>query len=98
MATGLKRAEAEGGVEASAIKEAVGKFSIKPPEIDVWIDSSGLLQRESAVMSISTGGATVGGEIDIDFSNYGTQTSVTIPTANQVASYSTFLSAAQAAG
>jgi hypothetical protein len=98
MEAGLKRAEAQGGVEASAIKEALDKISIKPPEIDVWIDSSGLLQRESAVMSISTGGTTVGGEIDIDFSNYGSQSAVTIPTASQVASYDTFLSAAQAAG
>ncbi len=98
MASGLKRAEADGGVDAAAIKEALSKVSIAPPEVDVWIDSSGLLQRERAVISISTGGTTVGGDIDVDFSNYGTQTAVTVPAASQVAPYSSFLSAAQAAG
>jgi hypothetical protein len=98
MAAGLKREEALGGAEASAIKAALNEFSINPPQIDVWVNSSDLLQREKTVISVSTGSTTVGGEIDIDFSNYGTQTEVTIPAGSQVAPYSTFLSAAQAAG
>jgi hypothetical protein len=98
MAAGLKREEAQGGVVAATIKADLKEFSFNPPQIDVWVNSSDLLQREKVVISISTGSATVGGEIDIDFSNYGTQSEVTIPAASQVAPYSTFLSAAQAAG
>jgi len=98
MSAGLKRAEAQGGVEASAIKEALKKFSISPPKIDVWIDSSGLLQRETTVLSVATAGATVEGDIEVDFSNYGSQTTVSIPAAGEIAPYSSFLSAAKAAG
>jgi hypothetical protein len=98
MAARLKSEEAQGGAEASAIKAALAELSVHPPQLDVWVNASDLLQREKAVISISTGSATVGGEIDIDFSNYGTQAEVTTPAASQVAPYSTFLSATQAAG
>lgn len=98
MAAGLKRAEARGGAEASAIKAALTTLSLSPPVIDVWIDSTGLLQREKVVLSMSSDGTTAGGDVEVDFSNYGSQTTVTIPPASEIVTYGAFLSAATAAG
>ena len=98
MAAELKRAEAKGGVEASTIKSALKIFSLSPPVLDVWIGSNNLVQSEKVVISASASRATVGGDVDVAFSNYGSQVSVAIPAANQVAAYGAFLSAAKAAG
>jgi hypothetical protein len=98
MSNEIKQAEAKGGVAASAMKAALKNFSLNPLVLDVWLGTNDLVQSEKIVLSGSEGGVPIAGDLDIVFSNYGSPVTVSIPAANQIVSYSAFLSAAKAAG
>jgi hypothetical protein len=61
---------------------------------DVWIDSSGLLRRET----VNVGGGTSGevGKVDMTFVNYGTPVSIAAPPSNEIVGFTQFQSDMQA--
>jgi hypothetical protein len=69
--------------------KALGTFSS-----DVWVDSSGLLRRETVNVGGGTSGAT--GKVDVTFSNFGTPVTIEPPAAGDVISFSQFDSDLQA--
>lgn len=79
------------------VKSVLHTLSKSPPVFKLWLDASHLLRREEATISISTAGTSASVDMDINFTDYGTPITVTIPAASDVGSYSAFLRAAQAA-
>lgn len=67
------------------------------PTIDVWFDSSKLLRRIGFVTNQTQNGTNIAVNVEVDFVNYGTPVSISAPSPSDVASYSQFLAAAQAA-
>lgn len=61
--------------------------------MDVWFDSSGLMQR----MKVNIGTTTASGSVIMTFKNYDTPVSVSPPAPSDVISYSAFMTAAQSA-
>jgi hypothetical protein len=66
-----------------------------PPQLKVWIGTDNLMRRETASIQMSVSGVTASSNIAIDFVNYGTPVSISLPDASSVASYASFLAAAK---
>jgi hypothetical protein len=98
MSAAIKRAEAQGGATAQALKASLKVVSLNPPVVKLWLGSDHLLVREEALISVSSGGATASGDMFINFSDYGGSSSISAPVASTVASFKEFLTAAQAPG
>lgn len=65
--------------------------SSPPPTFTVWFDGSQLLRRIAIDMQLAAlGRGSGGGQIDMDFSNYGVPVHVTAPAASDVMPYSQF--------
>lgn len=71
--------------------------SLGLPSVDVWFDSSRLLRRMTYVLTQTQGRATTTVTLTMDFGHYGVPVSISAPTPGDVASYSAFVAAAQAA-
>lgn len=98
MVAASKRLLAKGGAEAQEMRALLSSISMEPPVIEVWLGADHLLRREKVSMSASSIGNSVSGDVEVDFSNYGSPVTVSIPAAGDVATYSDFLAAANAAG
>jgi hypothetical protein len=98
MAAAAKRVEKLSAAESQAVTAVIHEFTKSPPVMKLWIDANHLLRREEVSIGVSTSTGTVSSDAVIDFSDYGTPISVSIPAAGDVASYSAFMAAAQAAG
>jgi hypothetical protein len=92
-----KRLAAENGAPTGLEKEMFSGFERQPPVVKIWIDANHLVTREEVLISFSTVGAAVGGDVIVDFSKYGGPVSISIPAAGVVGSYSAFEAAAKAA-
>jgi hypothetical protein len=97
LTAAYKRAEAQGGAQAQAVKSFLKSASINAPVIKVWLGADHLMAREEVVLSISTNSVSESGDIVLDFSHYGSPVSVTIPAAGTIGSFSAFETAAKAA-
>jgi hypothetical protein len=98
IAAELKRAEAQGGAVAQAVEQGLKVISLSPPVIKLWLNNDHLLVREEELTSETTDGASASGDLIVNFSHYGTSSTITAPAAGTVASYQAFLAAAQASG
>lgn len=97
MAAAAKRVEKLGPAESQAETAAIDGFAKNPPVVKLWIDSNHLMRQEDVSIIDSTSSSAVTGDIAVDFSDYGTPVSISIPAAGDVEPYSAFLAAAQAA-
>ncbi len=70
--------------------------SFGPFDIKIWIDGSRLVRRASVALSLQSNGTTVNGDVDVDYTNYGTPVSITPPSPDDVVGLSQFLTQAQA--
>jgi hypothetical protein len=57
----------------------------------VYIDNSGMLDRMTIDLAVPVDGKSLTGDIALDFSNFGTPTSIAAPPSTQVATYQSFL-------
>jgi hypothetical protein len=98
MAAEFKRVEARGGAEAKALEQGLKVISLNPPVIKLWLNADNLLAREEVLISETTSGVTASGDLFINFSNYGSASTITTPAAGSVASFQAFIAAADAPG
>jgi len=98
MAAELKRVEARGGAEAKALEQGLKVISLNPPVIKLWLNGDNLLAREEVLISETTSGVSASGDLIINFSNYGSASTITTPAAGSVASFQAFIAAADAPG
>jgi hypothetical protein len=92
----IKRVESQGGAEAKALEQSLKVISLQPPVIKLWLNHDNLLVREEVVISITSGGATASGDMFVNFSNYGSTSSITPPADGSVGSFQDFMADAQA--
>jgi hypothetical protein len=97
MSAAANRVKGLTGAESQAVQAVVKDFTKNPPVLKVWLDANHLLQREEVSISMSASGGAVAADVIIDFSDYGTPITVSVPAASDVGSYSDFLTAAQSA-
>lgn len=62
--------------------------------IDIFVNHSGLLQREAVKVNVPVNGQGVNGDLTMDMSQYGVPVSVTAPPADQVVPFDQFMRAA----
>lgn len=94
MAAELKRVEAQGGAVAQAVERGLKVISLNPPVLKLWLNGDHLLVREEELISESVNGVGTSGDLIVNFSNYGSSSTITAPAAGIVTSYKTFLAAA----
>lgn len=70
---------------------------LKPPTIEAWFDSAGLLRQMSMQMEFSISSVSGGGTVTMTFDHYGVPVHIAALPASDVGSYSAFLKAAAAA-
>jgi hypothetical protein len=97
IAAAMKRVERQSGASSQMVKTIMQVFEKDPPVVKLWLDANHLLRREEASISISAAGSSASVDVTMDFTNYGTPISVTIPPASQVGSYKDFMNAAATA-
>jgi hypothetical protein len=71
--------------------------NLPTPTIDVWFDSSKLLLQLGFATKATENGTNVAVNLVMDFVNYGARVSISVPSPSDVASYSQFVAAADAA-
>jgi multisubunit Na+/H+ antiporter MnhC subunit len=77
--------------EQEQLRQAARSFTAFT--MDVWFDSSGLMQR----MKVNIGTSTTSGSVIMTFKDYGTPVNVSPPAPGDVISYSAFMTAVQSA-
>jgi hypothetical protein len=90
MNAAYKRVEDQSRATAAAVKAYLQSVSFNDTVIKLWISKSHLLVSEDVDISLSTGGTAVSGDLTMDFSNYGSPVSITVPPPSDVSSVSKF--------
>ena len=97
IASARKEFAALGLDSATANAELRMIASVQPPTFAVWFDAQGLLREMSLQMSLSLPASgsdgsdgSVGGDIVMDFSNFGAPLRITAPAASDTISYKSF--------
>lgn len=94
MLAGVDKMAANSGLtpaQLARIRATVAKTP--PPTIKVWIGNDQLLRRMSIDMQLGLPQGSDGGQLTIDFSNFGAPVHITPPASSDVMSYQQFLQA-----
>jgi hypothetical protein len=79
----------------SWMRESVTAVSDPRLGYRIYVDQAGLVQRMTTGVSLEVSGHRLTETISMDFSKYGSPVSIAVPPAGQVATFGTFLQAAQ---